>query len=82
MLNIVLIAPLQSPWSSVTQGPFISQVLTLCSQFKSLTASLVQHMVKPCKKREADSEVKSSDINEIILVGSDTYAKGGRNHQN
>ena len=26
-----LIPPLQSPWSSVTQGPFISWFLTLCS---------------------------------------------------
>ena len=25
-INIVLIAPLQSPWSSVTQGPFVLRV--------------------------------------------------------
>jgi hypothetical protein len=26
--NTVLIAPLQSPWSSVTQGPFLGQFLS------------------------------------------------------
>ena len=36
--NIVLIAPLQSPWSSVTQGPFSGRIFT----FPGLTMVVVQ----------------------------------------
>jgi len=58
--------------SSGPSGPqHINQKL-LRSQLESLTAPLVQRTVEPCKKALADAGVKSSDINEVILVGGMT----------
>jgi len=53
-------------------GPQRINQKLLRSQFESLTSPLVQRTVEPCKKAEADAGVKSSDINEIILVGGVT----------
>ncbi|KAH9976438.1 heat shock protein 70 [Lactifluus volemus] len=58
--------------SSGPTGPqHINQKL-LRSQFESLTASLIQRTVEPCKKALTDAGVKPSDINEVILVGGMT----------
>ena len=44
IVNIVLILPLQSPWSSVTQGPLILQVLTGYGPWPALSLnSLLKH---------------------------------------
>ncbi|KAI9143894.1 heat shock protein 70 family [Paraphysoderma sedebokerense] len=39
------------------------------SQFESLTKSLMDRTIEPCKKAMKDAGVKTSDINEVILVG-------------
>jgi molecular chaperone DnaK len=42
------------------------------AKFESLADSLIQAVVDPCKKALKDSGLKSSDINEVILVGGST----------
>jgi len=44
----------------------------LRSQFESLVAPLLERTVVPCQKALKDAGVKSSDINEVILVGGMT----------
>ncbi|PWA00544.1 hypothetical protein BB558_003407 [Smittium angustum] len=39
------------------------------SQFESLTASLVNRTIEPCKKALKDAGVSASEIGEVILVG-------------
>jgi molecular chaperone DnaK len=42
------------------------------AKFESLADSLIQATVEPCKKALKDSGLKSSEINEVILVGGST----------
>jgi len=42
------------------------------AQFESLTHSLVNRTVDPCKKALNDAGIKASEINEVILVGGMT----------
>jgi molecular chaperone DnaK len=42
------------------------------AKFESLADKLIQATVEPCKKALKDSGLKSSDINEVILVGGST----------
>ena len=39
------------------------------SQFESLTKDLIDRTIEPCKKAIRDANVKTSEINEVILVG-------------
>ncbi|KAI6044552.1 heat shock protein [Pisolithus marmoratus] len=41
-------------------------------QFETLTSPLIQRTVDPCKKALSDAGVKSSEVNEVILVGGMT----------
>ncbi|CAG8482175.1 11995_t:CDS:2, partial [Acaulospora colombiana] len=42
------------------------------SKFEALTKDLVERTIEPCKKAISDSQVKTSEINEVILVGGMT----------
>ncbi len=42
------------------------------AKFESLTDSLIQKTVEPCKKALKDAGLKASDIDEVILVGGST----------
>ena len=42
------------------------------SQFEQLTDKLIQSTIKPCKAAMKDAGLKSSDIDEVILVGGST----------
>ncbi|KAG8914861.1 70-kilodalton heat shock protein [Tulasnella sp. 408] len=50
-------------------GPKHINTKLLRSQFETLVAPLVQRTVEPCKKALADAGVKSSEIDDVILVG-------------
>ncbi|PAV24184.1 heat shock [Pyrrhoderma noxium] len=50
-------------------GPKHINIKLLRSQFESLVNPLVQRTVDPCKKALADAGVKSSEVDEVILVG-------------
>jgi len=39
------------------------------SQFETLTKDLIDRTIEPCKKAIRDANVKTSEINEVILVG-------------
>ncbi len=53
-------------------GPKHVNMKILRSQFESLVAPLLERTVVPCQKALKDAGVKSSDINEVILVGGMT----------
>ncbi|KAI0313308.1 heat shock protein 70 [Amylostereum chailletii] len=53
-------------------GPKHINTKLLRSQFESLTKTLIDRTVDPCKKALVDAGVKASDINEVILVGGMT----------
>jgi molecular chaperone DnaK len=53
-------------------GPKHINTKLMRSQFESLVASLVQRTVDPCKKALSDAGIKSSEIDEVILVGGMT----------
>ncbi len=42
------------------------------AKFESLSDKLIQATIEPCKKAMKDAGLKSSDINEVILVGGST----------
>lgn len=42
------------------------------SKFEALVGDLLKRTLEPCKKALKDSGVKSSDINEVVLVGGST----------
>ncbi|MBN2698303.1 MAG: molecular chaperone DnaK [Bacteroidales bacterium] len=42
------------------------------AKFESLADSLIQSTIEPCKKALKDAGMKTSDINEVILVGGST----------
>jgi molecular chaperone DnaK len=42
------------------------------AKFESLTDSLIQKTVEPCKKALKDAGIKAADIDEVILVGGST----------
>jgi len=42
------------------------------SQFENLVANLIKRTIEPCKKAIKDADVKTTDINEVILVGGMT----------
>lgn len=42
------------------------------AKLEQLTADLIEKTIEPCKKALADANLKSSDINEIVLVGGMT----------
>ncbi len=42
------------------------------AKFESLTDSLIQSTIGPCKKALSDAGIKTSDIDEVILVGGST----------
>lgn len=42
------------------------------AQFENLVAHLIKRTIDPCKKAIKDADVKTSDINEVILVGGMT----------
>ncbi|MDR3002234.1 MAG: molecular chaperone DnaK [Fibromonadaceae bacterium] len=50
-------------------GPKHLDLTLTRAKFDQLTASLVERTLEPCRKALADSKLKASDINEVILVG-------------
>ncbi len=42
------------------------------SKFEQLADSLIQATIEPCKKALSDAKMKSSDVDEVILVGGST----------
>jgi len=42
------------------------------AQFENLVAHLIKRTIEPCKKAIKDADVKTTDINEVILVGGMT----------
>ena len=42
------------------------------AQFEQLTYDLIQRTIEPCKKALADAGYKTSDIDEVLLVGGST----------
>ncbi|KAH8984773.1 heat shock protein 70 [Lactarius hatsudake] len=58
--------------SSGPSGPQHINEKLMRSQFEALTAPLIQRTIDPCKKALNDAGVKTSEINEVILVGGMT----------
>ena len=55
-----------------SSGPKHLNVTLNRAKFENLIGDLVEKTVKPCKDALKDAKLKSSDINEIILVGGST----------
>ena len=55
-----------------SSGPKHLNVTLNRAKFENLIGALVEKTVKPCKDALKDAKLKSSDINEIILVGGST----------
>ncbi|MBC7740880.1 MAG: Hsp70 family protein, partial [Bdellovibrionaceae bacterium] len=53
-------------------GPKHLQIKLSRSKFEQMTESLVKRSIEPCKKALADSGYKTSEIDEIVLVGGST----------
>jgi molecular chaperone DnaK len=53
-------------------GPKHLQMKLTRAKFEQLIEDLVQRSIEPCKKCLADSGLKASDIDEIVLVGGST----------
>ncbi len=53
-------------------GPKHMQMKLTRSKFEQMTESLVQRSLEPCRKALADAGIKSSEIDEVILVGGST----------
>ncbi|MEK6628189.1 MAG: molecular chaperone DnaK [Bdellovibrionota bacterium] len=53
-------------------GPKHLQIKLTRSKFDQMTEDLVRRSIEPCKKALADSGYKTSEIDEIVLVGGST----------
>lgn len=53
-------------------GPKHLQIKLSRSKFDQMTEALVKRSIEPCKKAIADAGLKTSDIDEIVLVGGST----------
>lgn len=53
-------------------GPKHLQIKLSRSKFEQMIEDLVQRSIEPCKKAVADSGLKLSDIDEVVLVGGST----------
>ena len=53
-------------------GPKHLQVKLTRAKFESLTEDLIKKTIEPCKKALADAGLKTSDIDEVLLVGGMT----------
>ena len=53
-------------------GPKHLQIKLSRSKFEQMIADLIARSIEPCKKALADSGLKASEINEVILVGGST----------
>jgi len=61
------------PFITVTDaGPLHLNMDLTRAKFEQLTAHLVDKTIEPMKKAMADADVKTSDINKVILVGGST----------
>jgi molecular chaperone DnaK len=58
--------------SAGAEGPkhFVKKITR--AQFESMCDDLIQKTLKPCQKALSDAKLKSSDIDEVILVGGST----------
>jgi molecular chaperone DnaK len=55
--------------TATADGPQHINITLTRARFEALVKPLVDKTVEPCKKALSDAGVKSSDINEVILVG-------------
>jgi len=55
-----------------TSGPKHLNLTLNRAKFESLIGDLVKKTIKPCQQALKDAKIKSSDINEVILVGGST----------
>ena len=55
-----------------SSGPKHLQIKLTRSKFDQMTEALVKRSIEPCKKALADSGYKTSEIDEIVLVGGST----------
>lgn len=53
-------------------GPKHLNVKLTRAKFESLTEDLIKRTIEPCKKALADAKLKTSDIDEVLLVGGMT----------
>lgn len=53
-------------------GPKHLNIKLTRAKLEQLTADLIDRTIEPCKKALADANLKSSDINEVVLVGGMT----------
>ncbi len=53
-------------------GPKHLNIKLTRAKLEQLTADLIDRTVEPCKKALADANLKSTDINEVVLVGGMT----------
>lgn len=53
-------------------GPKHLQMKLTRSKFEQMVADLITRSIEPCKKALADSGLKSSEIDEVVLVGGST----------
>ena len=53
-------------------GPKHLNVKLTRAKFESLTEDLIKKTIEPCKKALADAKLKTSDIDEVLLVGGMT----------
>ena len=55
-----------------TTGPKHLNIKLTRAKLEQLTADLIDRTIEPCKKALADANLKSTDINEVVLVGGMT----------
>ncbi len=61
------------PYITVANGVPKNLIMTLTrAKFEELTSDLVDRSIEPCKKALEDAGLKTSDLNEVILVGGST----------
>jgi len=61
------------PYITVANGVPKNLMMTLTrAKFEELTSDLVDRSIEPCKKALEDAGLKTSDLNEVILVGGST----------
>ncbi len=53
-------------------GPRHLNIKLSRAKFESLTADLIERIIKPCKVVMADAKISKDEINEVVLVGGST----------
>ena len=71
IVNIVLILPLQSPWSSVTQGPFSARIFNRRERGNNQEATCIRTTASEDPEEPSDASGKLG-----LFTGQGTFGRG------